>query len=147
MTIYNKLQFPVVDWLHLYALHEAIEHHNQLDGKQLSLHGVVRNNPLLNHHDCKITLSFQQSDSPCYERDENQHTILGQLHLKSGQLTARFQVSESIFEEMRKNLVEYSDIEGIHIMVEIGILAQADRLVENSEVNIYTLQYAMRGDA
>ena len=62
-------------------------------------------------------------------------------------LSADINVDKGVFEELRKNLMEYADIEGIHIMVTIGVVLNDNETWKNDQdLNIIQFDYAMKGD-
>ena len=42
--------------------------------------------------------------------------------------------------------MEYADIEGIHIIITIGLLSDKDHWLEGEKLQIIKLDYAMKGD-
>jgi len=147
MQTTQTLSFPINNWGHLYSLQQAVSHNDQLTGRKLSLHGRILNNPFLNNVDTNITLEFIQSDTPpLYTKTDNALHILGDLSLTQQHLISCIQVDRSVFEEMRRNLMEYADIEGIHIMVSLDVLSDVQHWPANKTLKIVQLNYAMKGD-
>lgn len=141
------IKFSISSWSHLYSLEQAILHAEQASGKSLNITGIIRNEPLFNSKDTTINIHFNQiNNTPPYLR-EGQHIILGQLRYVDGCLVSTLPVDAHVFEELRKNLMEYADIDGIHIVVTIGLLLKNNNWPQNTDINIVKLDYAMRGDA
>jgi len=143
----QKLVFSVNNWDHLYSLQKAISHHNQLTGRELTVSGRLLKHPFLNNIDTPVSLTFFQSDqAPNYTRLDTGMYILGEMCLLDQQLTSNIHVDRTVFEELRKNLVEYADIEGIHIMLNLEVISEDEQWKNNSQLNIIQLDYAMKGD-
>ncbi len=148
MTRIQTLGFSVNTWNHLYSLQQAIKHNDQLTGRTLSISGRIRNQPFLQNHDTKITINFFQVEKvPDYPKLDSSTRLLGEITLVDKQLCAEIEVDGRVFEELRKNLMEYADIEGIHIMVTLGLLSDAEYWQDAESVKIIQLDYAMKGDA
>ncbi|HEY9051212.1 MAG TPA: hypothetical protein VIQ03_06685 [Gammaproteobacteria bacterium] len=146
-TEIKTIKFSINNWSHLYSLEQAIQRAEQATGKRLSINGNIRKEPLFNNKDTAITIHFDQIDGIPGYRTLGQHLILGQMTYIDGKLLCRLTVDERVFEELRKNLMEYADIDGIHIMVTVGLILPNDSWPENTPANIVKLDYAMRGDA
>ena len=71
--------------------------------------------------------------------------ILGQL-FRDDTLHTNIQIDAPVFAELRKNLVEYIGIEGIHIVVTIGLKLPANGWPQKTAADIVQLDYAMTGD-
>jgi len=143
-----SFKFSVNNWNHLYSLEQAILRDEQATGKKLSIEGTVRNEDILNNHDTLIHISFNQVDDiPQYHHHKDGHIILGQITRQQDKLESTIPVSENVFEELRKNLMEYADIDGINIIVSIGIISDKNLWPINTECAITKLDYAMKGDA
>jgi len=158
----KQIKFSINNWDHLYSLQQAIAHSNQLTGRTLGIRGSVRNSAFLNRLDTRISITFVQLDSaPDYPlRKLSANTpathILGAMTLCNQQLSTEISVDRDIFEELRKNLMEYADIDGIHIVVTLGLCDESEHLdkspeeaiwAENQSLEIVQLDYAMKGDA
>ena len=83
---------------------------------------------------------------PDFPRLNSGEHILGSMTLLDQQLSTQICVERSIFEELRKNLMEYADIEAIHIIVTLEILSENDSWRNGEQLNIIQLDYAMKGD-
>jgi len=144
----HTLSFSINNWGHLYSLQQAISHNNQLTGRELTINSKILNKPFLNNHDTPIMIKFLQVEKiPDYPTiDANTH-VLGNMLFTNNKLESSIQVDRNVFEELRKNLMEYADIEGIHIIVTIGILSNNNHWQEGEELEIIKLDYAMKGDA
>ena len=143
----KTIKFSINNWSHLYSLEQAIQHAQQATGKHLSINGNIRKEPLFNDKDTPITINFNQvNDLPGY-RDLGQYLILGQMTYREDKLLCSLPVDKHVFEELRKNLMEYAGIDGIHIVVTVGLLLQNDKWPLNAPADIVKLDYAMRGDA
>jgi hypothetical protein len=147
----NKIQtlsFSINNWTHLYSLQQAIAHNEQLTGRSLSIRGRILNQAFLQNRDTPISIDFIQSDTPpTYPQIDTGTFTLGEIMLTNDQLQTRINVGRDVFEEMRKNLMEYADIEGIHIMVSLGLVSDANYWPETEALQIVKLDYAMKGDA
>lgn len=162
----KQIKFSINNWDHLYSLQQAVAHNNQLTGRTLGIRGSVKNSAFLNHLDTGISITFVQLDStPDYPLkklpantadDTSGMPVLGTMTLSKQQLSTEISVDRNIFEELRKNLMEYADIEGIHIMVTLGLCDESEHSVElpeeavwaeNQSLEIVQLDYAMKGDA
>ncbi len=143
----KTIKFSINSWSHLYSLEQAILRAEQASGRSLSIAGKIRNESLFNGKDIPISIHFYQVDgTPRYEK-AGQHLILGHINLKDDHLVCSLPVDERVFEELRKNLMEYADIDGIHIMVTLGLLMPENGWLKNNQADIVKLDYAMRGDA
>ena len=148
----NKLRhtfkFSANNWQHLYSIKQAIIKANDETGASLKINGTIRNDALLNQQDTKIEIIFKQvSDFSDYKKTQQDELILGQLKKNPDSLHTTLYINEAIFIELKKNLIEYVDIEGIHIVVSCTLLMQQDDWQEKSFFDIVSLDYAMRGDA
>ncbi len=142
------IKFSVNNWNHLYSLEQAISRDEQSTGKELTIFGRIRNEDILNNRDIPIHITFSQVDGiPEYRKTESGQLILGQIKHLEDRLESTLPVSACVFEELRKNLMEYADIDGIHIVVSTGILLTENNWPVNQTINIFKLDYAMKGDA
>lgn len=143
----QHLSFSINNWRHLYSLQKAITHNKQLTGRHLSISGQLINHAFLDNINTDIKIKFLQTDYPPeYIQAPNSEYILGVITLSNNTLSADINVDKGIFEELRKNLMEYADIEGIHIMVELGVLSDNETWDNDEDLNIIQLDYAMKGD-
>ncbi|MCW8934875.1 MAG: hypothetical protein OQK98_09130 [Gammaproteobacteria bacterium] len=142
------LSFSINNWGHLYSLEQAISHNKQLTGRKLSINSRILNKPFLKNHDTTVSIDFLQVDvTPEYPLiNQNTHE-LGKISFVNGKLESSIHVDRNVFEELRKNLMEYADIEGIHIIITLGILSNNDHWKEGETLQIVKLDYAMKGDA
>jgi len=141
------IKFSVNNWTHLYSLEQAILNNEQNTGKSLSIVGTIRNEDLLDNKDTPVHISFQQADSaPEYTQTKAGQIILGEMLHSDNRLECSLSVNEKVFEELRKNLMEYADIDGIHIIVSIGLVSEQQNWPVNTEYSIIKLVYAMNGD-
>jgi len=144
----QNIKFSINNWGHLYSLQQAISHNKQLTGRKLSITGRILNSAFLNKADTPISIDFFQTDSPPSYTLINQATYeLGTINLKNQQITSCIMLDRNVFEEMRKNLMEYGDIEGIHIIVSLGVLCDEPVWKPGIALQIVQLDYAMKGDA
>jgi len=142
------LSFSINNWGHLYSLQQAISHNQQLTGRELTISSRVLNKPFLKHHDTPVIIKFLQVDqSPNYSITKDGTHVLGQMLLTNKSLETSIQVDRNVFEELRKNLMEYADIEGIHIIISLGLLSNNDHWQDGETLDIVKLDYAMKGDA
>jgi len=142
----KHIKFSVNNWAHLYSLQQAVLHNNQLSGQTLTINGHVKNSAFLNHQDTAVNIQFIQLETtPDYPLKTlpdkvSGVPVLGSMCLSNKQLSTEIPVDKRVFEELRKNLMEYADIEGIHIVVALG-------LYYAKSLEILQLDYAMKGDA
>jgi hypothetical protein len=142
------LKFSINNWNHLYSLEQAILNDELATGKQLSIEGTIRNELLLGKHDTPVHVTFNQVDgTPEYSRAENNLMILGKIKRQDKIIESTISVNTKVFEELRKNLMEYADIDGIHIVVSIGLISSDELWPINTEYSLVKLDYAMKGDA
>jgi len=142
------IKFSINNWNHLYSLEHAILRDKQSTGKELTIFGEIRNEEILNHKDTSIHIRFRQVDSfPEYTKTVNSQLVLGQIKRTEDKLTSTLPVNGEVFEELRKNLMEYADIDGIHIVVSIGLLLDDNNWPVNKTFDVTKLDYAMKGDA
>lgn len=143
----QNIKFSINNWGHLYSLQQAISHNKQLTGRKLSITGRIPNSTFLNKVDTPICIDFFQTDSPPSYTLINQDTYeLGTINLQNQQITSRIMLDRNVFEEMRKNLMEYGDIEGIHIIVSLDLLSDEPIWEDDIALQIVQLDYAMKGD-
>ena len=142
------VKFSINNWNHLYSLEQAINRAEEATGKNLGIAGKLRNQDFLDNKDTPVAINFYQVDNtPDYQRSPEGHMILGQMqHTETG-LACQLPVDERVFEELKKNLMEYADIDGIHIVVSLGLLLNDKQWPLNETADIVKLDYAMRGDA
>lgn len=142
------LKFSINGWTHLYSLQQAILHNQQHTGRTLDIKGRVVGNAFLNRLDTDINISFLQAEGiPEYPVVEGKNLSLGLLSLSNNQIETQISVDRQVFEELRKNLMEYADIEGIHIIVTLGLLSSETVWKNHTSLNLIQLDYAMKGDA
>lgn len=148
MNMIQLLSFPINRWSHLYSLQQAVKHNQQLSGRKLSIRGRIVNQAFLQHCDTHIQIDFLQvNNPPNYPQLDQTSQQLGLLQFTEQQLTAHIQVDKEVFEELRKNLMEYSAIEGINIMLTLGLLSNNEHFQKTESLPIVQLDYAMKGDA
>lgn len=148
MTKIQTLSFPINNWRHLYSLQMAISHNNQQTGRKLSINGKILGHAFLQNHDTNVLINFLQvDDAPDYPVTGSGLHELGVMTSANQQLEASLMIDRNVFEELRKNLMEYADIEGIHIMVTLGLLSNEEHWQANDELTIVQLDYAMKGDS
>ncbi len=147
----HTLSFSINHWDHLYSLHKAIQFNQQQTGRELSIRGNIRNHDFLHNQDCSIALRFLLSNgTPGYTTvnlSGEPRPVLGNVQLDNDQLSAEITVGPPVFEELRKNLMEYGDIEGIHIVVSIGVLSPHSHWQAGESLPLLEMDYAMKGDA
>ncbi len=148
MKSISTVKFAINNWNHLYSLQQAIAHNKQLTGRDLSINGRILNSTFLNHIDTTIRINFLQCDTPPdYPLVDKINYQLGSIKLENKHLATHISVDRNIFEELRKNLMEYADIDGIHIIVTVGVLSESKVWNEQQTLPIVQLDYAMQGDA
>lgn len=144
----HNLRFSVSQWQHLYSLQQAIQHAEQGTGKTLSITGKILNEPLLENQDTPVHIQFRQVEgTPEYQINLHNAMVLGQMQRTSQGLLSQLPVDARVFEELRRNLMEYADLDGIHIVVNLGIELDGATWPMDLQANILQLDYAMRGDA
>ena len=146
----KTLSFPINQWGHLYSLQQAIRHQQQLNGSELKISGHISNHDFLQKKDTPVSIKFLQVDSsPTYALLDSNLYELGVMTLTDQQLKTEIKVARTVFEELRKNLMEYAEIDGIHIIVTLGFLSntETEYWPENKALQIVQLDYAMKGDA
>jgi hypothetical protein len=141
----TTLRFALNTWQHLYSLQQAITQTDNLTGNRLLVNGIIRNEPLFDRHDMPISICFLQSASPPYRKTTDNRIIVGQLS-RNDTLHADIPVDTNVFAELKKNLVEYIGLEGIHIVVTAGLILPANGWQQNTAADIVQLDYAMKGD-
>lgn len=141
----TRLRFSLNTWQHLFSLHQAALKAENQSGNQLIITGIIRNEALFEHQDMPISVVFKASGSPQYKRTADNQIVLGPL-LRSDALNAEISIDSQVFNELKKNLVEYSGIEGIHIVMTIGLQLPGGNWREESSAQIIELDYAMKGD-
>jgi len=144
----HSLTFSVNNWEHRYSLQQAITHNQQFTGNKLTISGTLRGQAFLNNIETDIELSFLKTETiPEYPVNGSAEYILGELSPINNRLLADIKVDKHVFEELRKNLMEYADIEGIHIMLVLGIDYSKNQWQDDDRLPIIQLDYAMKGDA
>ena len=141
----TTIRFPLNTWQHLYSLQQAVQQSGNFSGNQLLVNGVIRNEALFDQRDIPVQIAFSQSATPQYKMTADNQIILGQL-FRDDTLHTEIQIDAPIFAELKKNLVEYIGIEGIHIMVTIGLKLPDTGWQQKTAADIVQLDYAMKGD-
>ncbi|VAW64282.1 hypothetical protein MNBD_GAMMA09-1376 [hydrothermal vent metagenome] len=158
MNHIKTLKFSINNWQHLYSLQQAVLHNSQRTGRTLCIDARVVNCAFLNHKDSDISIKFiQLENAPDYPlKSTSPNTpglpVLGSIVLSQQMLSTEIQVDRAVFEELRKNLMEYADIDGIHIIITLGLFFEAtaqenDLWNEGQSLEIMQLDYAMKGDS
>ncbi len=143
----QTLTFSVNNWNHLYSLQAAVQHNQQGTGRSLTIQGRLLNQAFLQRQDTPVSIRFVQCDQPPEYTHEQDQLVLARLQRKPDGLSCVIAVDRGVFEELRKNLMEYADIEGIHIMVSLELLSDQAEWPDNESLPLLELNYAMRGDA
>lgn len=138
-------RFAINTWQHLYSLQHAIRQTENIAANRLVIEGAIRNEAIFDRRDMPIRLVFSQFASPQHKRTVDDQIILGQLS-RGNSLNADIPVDANVFAELKKNLVEYIGIDGIHIVVSIGLRLPENRWQQNSMADIVQIDYAMKGD-
>ncbi|RDH82438.1 MAG: hypothetical protein DIZ80_09095 [endosymbiont of Galathealinum brachiosum] len=126
----------------------AISHNEQQTGRKLSINGKIPGQAFLQNHNTSVSINFLQVDeTPDYPVTESGLHKLGVMTFSGQQLETNIEIDRNVFEELRKNLMEYGDIEGIHIMITLGILSNEEHWQQNDALTIVQLDYAMKGDS
>lgn len=148
----QTLHFSINQWQHLYSLQQAIKHEQQHTGNSLIISGKIRDQSFLQDQDTDVSIHFLQSESatdyPVITLDAATEPtpVLADITLDDA-LTTQISVSRAVFEELRKNLMEYADIDGIHIVVTLGVASHASHWPAGESLPLVKLDYAMKGDA
>lgn len=138
-------RFTVDTWQHLYSLQHAVQQAENLSANRLIIKGSIRNDTRFDRRDMPIELTFSQWTTPQYRHTTDNQIILGQL-LRNDSLSADIPVDARVFAELKKNLIEYIGIEGIHIVFTIGLILFAYDWPEKTTADIVQIDYAMKGD-
>lgn len=147
-AMYTSVQFSVSQWQHLYSLAQAIRRAQKQAGKRLEIEGRLRKQPLFDNQDVAIKLTFFQVDGiPQYPSATDDRIRLGKLERDANGVFASIPVAADVFEELRSNLVEYGDVDGIHIIVSVELALDEEHWPDHDTVDITGIDYAMRGDA
>ena len=102
------VKFSVNNWNHLYSLEQAINRAEEATGKNLGIQGKVRNLDFLDNQDMDVSINFHQVDEISdYDKTAAGDIILGQMIRKENSLECDLAVDDRVFEELRKNLMEY----------------------------------------
>lgn len=138
-------RFTVDTWQHLYSLQHAVQRAENLPANRLVIKGSIRNDTRFDRRDIPIQLTFSQLATPQYKHTSDKQIIFGQL-LRNDSLSADIPVDPQVFAELKKNLVEYIGIDGIHIVFTIGLMLFAHDWPEKTAADIVQIDYAMKGD-
>jgi len=141
----TTIRFPLNTWQHLYSLQQAVQQTGNFSGNQLLVNGVIRSEALFDQRDIPVQIAFSQSATPQYKMTADNQIILGQL-FRDDTLHTEIQIDAPVFAELKKNLVEYIGLEGIHIVVTAGLILPANGWQQNTAADIVQLDYAMKGD-
>ena len=141
----SVFKFVMNTWQHLYSLQQAIQQTGHFTGSQLRVSGVIRNQGVFKNRDMPIQLTLLPIDNPQYQKTADQQLIFGQLS-GNDDLHADIQVNAAVFKELKQNLIEYMSIEGIHILVTIGLSYAETTWHPLATADIVQLDYAMKGD-
>jgi len=142
------LKFSINGWTHLYSLQQAIQHNQQRTGRTLIIDGRIIGNAFLNQQDTNISIGFLQvNDTPEYTTIDADTFELAPIKFTQKNLHTEVAVDRQVFEELRKNLMEYADIDGIHIIVTLGVLSKDGAWQDDTTLSLVQLDYAMKGDA
>ena len=144
----HALKFSINHWQHLYSIKEAISKTYQDNGKTLSISGNLINSPLFDNQTTSIIINFKETEEFAdYPATSGGDLIIGQLTKNNQGLSTTININEAVFTELKKNIIEYTDIEGIHIVVTLIIRAQTEKWTDTSSADILSLAYAMKGDS
>ena len=136
----EQIKFSVNQWSHLYSLTQAIQYQADNSGRSLLIEGQL---PTTQLPADSIRLRFIHStETPSYGQTENGQLQLGLMRLENKQLTGEIHVADDVFNELKKNLIEYADIEGIHIIFNLQLTNEP----QVQQWQIIQLDYAMKGD-
>jgi len=144
---HTNIKFSIDRWEHMYSLKAAIERKNDATGNKLCLQGTIHNSTLPNHPETPVLIELSNvHELPTYPINKSDELILGTLNYQNHKFHSQLSVNGEIFNELKKNLIEYGNIDGIHIVVNIE-LEGAPEYNEQQHINILNLTYAMKGDA
>lgn len=143
----KNLSFSVNNWNHLYSLQAAVQNNQQGTGRSLTIQGRLLNQAFLQHHDTPVSIRFLQSDQPPQYSREQDRLVLAEMQRQQDGLSCEIAVDRGVFEELRRNLMEYADIEGIHIVISLELLSDQATWPDHQSLPLVELNYAMKGDA
>lgn len=147
MAEIQTFTFPINTWEHLYSLQQAISHHTQFTGRRLTIQSEIVNHVFLNKETTPVLINFIQVDqTPEYPLASSAAHKIAEITFSDKTLTTNINVDRSVFEELRKNIMEYSDIDGIHIMISLVILCDNKLWNADESLSVIELNYAMKGD-
>ena len=143
MPVTEQIKFSINIWTHLYSLSQAVQYQHNNSGRRLMIEGEFSHPVLTSSQAQKIQLCFiHNTEAPDYQSTEENQLIFGQLTSEHNKLVSNIPIADDMFNELKKNLIEYADIEGIHIVVSLELTAGT----VTGEWNIIELDYAMKGD-
>lgn len=142
----TSIKFSINNWEYLYSFKAAIERKQQAKGNTLTITGSIRSTTLTDHQDTPILIELINVHGiPDYQTNPSGEAILGILRHHNQRLHTQITIDDDVFEEFRKNLMEYADIDGIHIIVSIELEGKPN--ISTSQImNILDVKYAMKGD-
>ena len=139
-SLIKLISFSVSNWIHLYSLEQAIQKQH-MSGASLSINGKIRNCELLANQYTPIDITFNKAiDFPQYPLTDSQAIVLGTITQQENKITSSLPVDEDVFNELRKNLMEYADIDGIHIIVTLGVLLDDNQWPVNETLKLVKLE-------
>lgn len=143
----TSIKFSINNWEYLYSFKAAIERKQQAKGNSLTIAGSIRSATLTDHQDTPILIELiNVHGTQDYQTNTSGEAILGILRHHDQRLHTQITIDNDVFEELRKNLMEYADIDGIHIVVSIE-LEGSPNINTSHTMNILDIKYAMKGDA
>ena len=129
-------------------MQQAIQHNHQHTGRNLSIEVRIVGNAFLNQHASEISICFLQTDNtPKYKLIDESTLELAPIKLSNKNLHTEVTVDKPVFEELRKNLMEYADIDGIHIIVTLSVLRKDYIWQYKTPLCLVQLDYEMKGNA
>ena len=141
----TTFKFHLNTWQHLYSLQQALQQTLNFSGNRLIIAGVIRNEAFFSRRDMPVQLTFTEATAPQYKKNADNKFIFGQLH-RGDELTGDIYIDARVFAEIKKNLVEYIGIDGIHMQITIGIDLTGADWQHKTSADITQLDYAMQGD-
>lgn len=153
-NVKQQLKFPINQWKHLYSLEQAVKHAVDDTGRRLMIDGSCPSVAFFDNQKLLFELTLVNvADYPDYRQTSTGDRVLSELTLSLNDegealLSGEMQLDNQVFEELRKNILEYSLIDGIFIEMQLTVLwpdnitTPAD--VTNNNIDMLSLHYAMR---
>lgn len=139
------IRFPLDRWNSLYSLASAVSERRRASDHAL----VLKGSGACENRACGIELVLERyHDAPAYAETAAHRTILGTCTVREHddrvEINGTIPVPAEVFAELLKNLVEYSGIDGIQVMITLGIEADAFPGTPAVRLSVTRLDYALR---